>query len=108
MSNKFPNQSATDVISWLRVHGHQAVARDIIRLTKKWAKQGKHTRRNWWDVLAGTQVGRPRRVEDVVFPVLREAQRRQFQQRKARIDANARREETYSLQRERSTVRRAI
>jgi DNA adenine methylase len=66
-----------DARAWLRAHGHARVADLIDRVLARWARQGKKTRRNWWDVLAGDSRGRPRRVEGVVFPVLPAAVARQ-------------------------------
>lgn len=44
---------------------------------RKWATEGKTTRRNWWDILAGDPNGNPRRVNGIAFPVVPEARRRQ-------------------------------
>jgi DNA adenine methylase len=66
-----------DVRSWLRAHGRQDVAVKIDAAIRKWAKEGKKTRRNWWDVLAGDKNGNPRRVLGIEFPVLEGARRRQ-------------------------------
>jgi DNA adenine methylase len=66
-----------DVRSWLRAHGHTDVATKIDAAVRKWAREGKKTRRNWWDVLAGDKEGSPRRVLGIAFPVLEEARRRQ-------------------------------
>jgi DNA adenine methylase len=66
-----------DARAWLREQGYGHVAGDIDGVMGAWARAGKRTRRNWWDVLAGDRFGRPRRVGGVAFPVLVEAQRRQ-------------------------------
>jgi DNA adenine methylase len=68
-----------DVRVWLRAHGHADVARKIDVVLRAWAKAGKKTRRNWWDVLAGNNRGRSRSVAGVLFPILPEARRRQRQ-----------------------------
>lgn len=66
-----------DVRAWLRNHGYAHVAGLIDEAEAGWAHAGKRTRRNWWDILAGGNLGRPRRVGGIVFPVLAEAQKRQ-------------------------------
>lgn len=52
---------------------------------ESWVKLGIRTRRNWWDVLAGSPRGRERRVAGKVFPVLAAAQLRQ----RRRVTKNA-------------------
>jgi len=68
---------ARDVRAWLQLHGHAEIVRMIEGVVERWAKAGKRTRRNWWDVLAGDSRGRPRTVEGMPFPVLAEARARQ-------------------------------
>ncbi|HHX22761.1 MAG TPA: hypothetical protein GX723_01865, partial [Thermoanaerobacterales bacterium] len=43
----------------------------------EWKETGKHTRRNWWDILSGGKNGVPRVIYGRKFPVLRAAQIRQ-------------------------------
>jgi DNA adenine methylase len=74
-----------DARAWLQANGHADVVAKIDTLQGRWARQGKKTRRNWWEVLAGGPGGRPRRVDGVVFPVLEEARRRQAK-RAARVE----------------------
>ena len=62
---------------WLLENGYQDVARVIDDLVRKWKQEGKQTRRNWWEVLAGDKQGNPRVVDGRSFPVLRAAQIRQ-------------------------------
>lgn len=62
---------------WLRANGYPEVAALIEEITTEWARRGKRTRRNWWEVLAGGAHGRPRQVAGRPFPVLKEAQLRQ-------------------------------
>jgi DNA adenine methylase len=69
-----------DARTWLRGHGYPQVAALIDEVMADWARQGKRTRRNWWDVLAGDRRGRSRRVGGVMFPVLAAAQSRQGRQ----------------------------
>src|ERR1700722_4072089 len=74
-----------DVRAWLRTHGHQEVVVKIDAAMGKWAREGRKTRRNWWDVLAGDKNGNPRKVLGIAFPVLADARRRQ--QRGRSLDA---------------------
>lgn len=62
---------------WLRVNGYEDVADLIDEVMNEWKVQGKKTRRNWWDVLAGGKNGRPYMQGGKQFPVLRAAQIRQ-------------------------------
>ena len=66
-----------EVRYWLRENGYGDIADTIDEIIGKWKRDGKHTRRNWWDILAGTHTGQPRTVGGMVFPVLRSAQKRQ-------------------------------
>jgi DNA adenine methylase len=70
-----------DVRAWLRANGREEVVIQIDSAVRRWAREGKKTRRNWWDILAGDRNGNPRRVLGLFFPVLPSARRRQ--QRKA-------------------------
>ncbi len=74
-----------DVRTWLRAHGHDDVLAKIDAAMRRWAREGRKTRRNWWDVLAGNAAGNPRRVLGVAFPVLAEARLRQ--QRRLALEA---------------------
>lgn len=62
---------------WLIENGYKDVAAMIDEVTEEWKAQGKQTRRNWWEILAGGTNGKPRIVANREFPVLRAAQRRQ-------------------------------
>ena len=62
---------------WLHDNGYKDVAALIDAVTEKWRMQGRQTRRNWWQVLAGDSKGNPRKVAGREFPVLRVAQLRQ-------------------------------
>lgn len=66
-----------DARVWLRDRGYDGVADQIDGLIARWKLEGKRTRRNWWDILAGDLQGRPRRAGGIEFPVLRAAQVRQ-------------------------------
>lgn len=62
---------------WLRENGYADVASLIESLITKWKAAGKRTRRNWWEVLAGDSLGKPRTIDGRRFPVLKAAQIRQ-------------------------------
>jgi DNA adenine methylase len=49
---------------------------------RAWRKEGKRTRRNWWEVLAGDKDGNPRRVRGIQFPVIEVIRRRQVHSRR--------------------------
>lgn len=66
-----------EIRHWLRENGYDDIADTIDFLIDKWRREGKRTRRNWWDILAGTRAGQPRRVDGIAFAVLRAAQKRQ-------------------------------
>jgi hypothetical protein len=62
---------------WLRENGYADVAAMIDKIMDQWKAEGKRTRRNWWEMLAGDHQGRPRRLSGHEFPVLESAQIRQ-------------------------------
>lgn len=62
---------------WLLANNYLDIAMLIDEVTSQWQADGKLTRRNWWEVLAGDAKGNPRTVAGLEFPVLRTAQRRQ-------------------------------
>lgn len=61
---------------WLVRNNYEDVRRRIERVEARWLKSGKKTRRNWWDVLAGSVGGRPSKIEGVKLPILRAARLR--------------------------------
>ena len=61
---------------WLRENGYEDIADRIDAIILKWKTEGKKTRRNWWDILAGGKGGKPCTVAGYEFPVLKSAQRR--------------------------------
>ena len=63
--------------AWLRENGYDDVADLIDAFIAEWKTAGKHTRRNWWDILAGNRIGKSRTIEGKSFPVLKAAQIRQ-------------------------------
>ena len=58
---------------WLLDNKYNDVAELIDEVAAEWAADGKKTRRNWWDILAGDNKGMPRIVDGRKFPVLRAA-----------------------------------
>lgn len=64
------NQSAR---AWLIKNKYAEVAEMIDGIISGWQRKGKRTRRNWWDVLAGSRKGRPVVVEGCLFPILTSA-----------------------------------
>jgi hypothetical protein len=62
---------------WLRENGYADVGATIDKNMDEWKANGKKTRRNWWEMLAGDQQGRPRRIGGYEFPVLKSVQIRQ-------------------------------
>ena len=62
---------------WLIENRYEDVAALIDEVTNELKAQGKRTRRNWWEILAGGANGKPRVVAGREFPVLRVAQIRQ-------------------------------
>jgi DNA adenine methylase len=62
---------------WLLQNEYEDVAALIDEVMDEWKAEGKHTRRNWWEILAGDLKGNPRVVAGREFPVLRAAQVRQ-------------------------------
>lgn len=67
-------QHKVTVRKWLRENNYNDIADMIDDIMMEWSKQGKRTRRNWWDVLAGDKNGKPKKINGRVFPVLKAAQ----------------------------------
>lgn len=67
----------TKVLDWLFANGYDDIAANIEQLQKRWKDDGRKTRRNWWEILAGGKNGKPKTVDGIVFPVLKAAQARQ-------------------------------
>lgn len=59
---------------WLVQNSYTDIATLIDTVMEGWKTKGSKTRRNWWDVLAGGKDGRSRKIEGVIFPVLKAAQ----------------------------------
>nr|VFK53690.1 MAG: hypothetical protein BECKTC1821F_GA0114240_100314 [Candidatus Kentron sp. TC] len=66
----------SDARQWLRNNGYADVANAIDAIMNDWRERGKKTRRNWWDVLAGTETGHPRTIDGYTFPILEVARER--------------------------------
>jgi len=62
---------------WLRKNGHDNIAELIDGFVNRWKAEGRRTRRNWWEILAGGRLGKPRTIDGHSFPVLKAAQIRQ-------------------------------
>ena len=72
-----PTSSSEDtVIGWLRANGYGDVVAKILAVLKRRDEVGVKTRRNWWDVLAGTLKGERRSDTGFEFPILAAARRR--------------------------------
>lgn len=71
------NKEKITVREWLRKNNYHDIADLIDELMKEWKQQGKGTRRNWWEILAGNKKGASRMVYGRKFPVIRAAQIRQ-------------------------------
>lgn len=72
-----PAISDDDARVWLRHYPYSDIAETIDQVMLRWKAEGKATRRNWWQILAGWADGRPRIAGGVTFPVLRAARIRQ-------------------------------
>ena len=66
-----------DARVWLRANGYTTIADQIDQVMLAWRTEGKATRRNWWEILAGHIDGKSRIAGGVTFPVLRAARIRQ-------------------------------
>src|ERR1051325_9487623 len=76
MKTTIINRPQVTAHNWLLENHYDDVAAKIRQVESKWRAQGKKTRRNWWDILAGRRDGRPKRIEGIGFPVLRAARLR--------------------------------
>jgi hypothetical protein len=70
-------QAAITVRQWLKANEYNDIANMIDEIINQWKKAGKRTRRNWWEILAGSKNGMARSIEGQTFPVLKTAQIRQ-------------------------------
>jgi len=62
---------------WLRKNNYIDIADLIDEIMDEWRIADNHTRRNWWDKLAGRRNGKPCSVAGRELPILRAAQIRQ-------------------------------
>src|SRR5882724_11816819 len=76
MKTKSNNRPQGTAYAWLVQNQYEDIAAKIKRVESRWHAQGKKTRRNWWEVLAGRKNGSAKRIEGVLFPVLRAARLR--------------------------------
>jgi hypothetical protein len=70
-------QSKKTARDWLRANGYEETAAMIDEIMAEWKAEGKATRRNWWEVLAGDNHGNPRKIAGRVFPIIRAVRKRQ-------------------------------
>lgn len=70
------SSSEPTVLQWLRANGYADVVATILTVLKRRDDAGVKTRRNWWDVLAGTLAGERRSDSGFEFPILSAARRR--------------------------------
>ena len=63
--------------SWLIENNYEDIALLIDEILEEWREEGKGTRRNWWDKLAGQKGGKPCTVSGREIPILKAAQIRQ-------------------------------
>lgn len=63
--------------NWLKKNGYEDILDMIDEAIDTWKLEGIKTRRNWWEILAGDQKGKPRKINGKEFPVLKAAQIRQ-------------------------------
>jgi hypothetical protein len=70
---------ATDHLArqWLRENGYADIDAVIEKIIDDWKASGKKTRPNWWEMLAGDSQGRPRRLGEHEFSILKSVQIRQ-------------------------------
>lgn len=64
-------------VDWLKTNGYGDIAATIETLQREWKEADNGTRRDWWLILAGTPLGEQRKVNDIPFPILKSARRRQ-------------------------------
>jgi hypothetical protein len=70
-------QSKENAREWLRANGYEETAAMIDEIMAEWQIEGKATRRNWWQVLAGDNRGNARKIAGRVFPIIRAVRKRQ-------------------------------
>jgi len=62
------------VRKWLAQNGYDDILKIINEIMDEWKRDGKKTRRNWWDILAGDKNGKSRVINGRKIPVLKAAQ----------------------------------
>lgn len=63
-----------DIRIWLKDNKYEDIAALIDEIMAEMKRRQVKTRRNWWEVLAGDNKGRPRTVYGKEFPILKAAQ----------------------------------
>lgn len=63
-------------VDWCRQSNYSDIADFVERLRTQWAAEGNGTRRNWWDLFAGTKDGKQRIVRGIEIPILQAARKR--------------------------------
>lgn len=63
-------------VNWCRQSNYPELALFVEGLMKQWAAEGNGTRRNWWDLFAGTRDGKQRKVRGIEIPILQAARKR--------------------------------
>ncbi len=66
-----------NIKKWLHDNNFDEIIDDINLVEKKWKEKGKHTRRNWWEVLAGCNNGNAKTIEGIKFPVFNSVRERE-------------------------------
>lgn len=72
-----PPAASDDARVWLRENHYDDIVERIERVMATWKAEGKATRRNWWEILAGNEDGTPRIAGGIEFPILKAARIRQ-------------------------------
>ena len=72
-----PGSASDDARVWVRDNHYDKITNLIDGVMETWKREGKRTRRNWWEILAGNPDGTPRIAGGREFPILRAARHRQ-------------------------------
>jgi hypothetical protein len=63
--------------AWLRRNGYNVIADMIETIMAEWKVDGKSTRRNWFEILAGNKLGNKRVAGGRAFPIIASVRQRQ-------------------------------
>lgn len=69
--------SHVTIRKWLKDNNYNDVLEIIDEIMQEWRREGKRTRRSWWEILAGDKNGNPKKISGREMPVLRAAQIRE-------------------------------